>query len=70
MDNRAAFSTLTAVYGFQNDLYAEWLLMGDKGTRPCRFKNWDKEDLAAYCGGEYTKGYVMKRETEWQSASD
>lgn len=49
------YTDLAAIWGYADALYAEWVLEGDTGPRPALLANWDQEDLAAYCGGEFAK---------------
>lgn len=51
------YNQAAAIYGYQNSLYGEWLLVGDSGDRPCRPENWPIEDRVAFLGGEHAKKY-------------
>lgn len=52
-----AANQVATLFGFDNGLYGEWLLVGNEGPRPCRLSNWSTDDLVSFVGGEYAKTY-------------
>lgn len=62
-DHDTDYQTLAASLGYQPiPQYAEWVVVGNTGNRPCRFSNWLPEDLESYVGGKYTIGYPKETE--------
>ena len=54
MKPETQYNQVCAIYGYQqHPQYGEWLIDGNSGPRPCRFENWDHNDLIEYVGGEF-----------------